>query len=141
VTRRWDYLVESDARLRTLARAYAAEDSDENAHALAREYLRQHSREVPKSSGGQSNTRALSRVGNKSVKNLVEITKPDDTTIIIHYNMPVAAFQPGSGYIYTKDGKARSNTTQAYIKAWIAYNGGRFNEAMLVDAEEIAALV
>jgi len=130
---KWDHLVESDLRLRKLAREYAATQSDEAAHALAAEYIRQQGLSMPKAPGKSS----VSNLG----RNLTEITKADGQMVLVHYKMPVAAFTPGSGYVYTKDGRASSITTQKNIKMWIRDHGGIPENAMQVSAEDIAGLI
>lgn len=127
--KKWDYLLESDVTLRQYARAYASNPTDENAHRLAREYVRTHGG-VPPKPGGKTATTAIGR-------NQVEVVRADGTWILVSYGTQVAAKYPNGDYVKTS--KRHSATTTRHINKWLRDNHatGRVRE---VPQEELDQL-
>ena len=107
---KWDHLMESmDRELRAAAKAYAVEQSDENAHRLAQAYLR--------STGTRSTpSRTRKKIRNPG-RNQTEITFSDGTVVLLSYGVPVVANLATGGFVKTKT--KHSVTTTKHINKWL----------------------
>ena len=50
--------------------------------------------------------------------NMTEVDKGSGVYVLISYSTPVAAFVPGEGVLYQREGMASSRTTARHINKW-----------------------
>jgi hypothetical protein len=53
-------------------------------------------------------------------RNMTEVDKGSGVYVLISYSTPVAAFVPGEGVLFQREGKASSRTTAKHINKWAA---------------------